>query len=160
MNKTGNRSTATPYIPGSLGRSRTNLSLNICEKLCIFQQAAFQGTICPVTLPGEAVEAASPCPPLEPPLYNLPSALLVLADIRLAPALAYLNKEVQNLQGGPSGWIAGLTFDFGCSALCLVLLGMMGSWQNWLGKMVEHKYHRLYRSKSTQPNYSTRWTTL
>ena len=61
-----------------------------------------------MTLPGEAVEAASPCPPLEPPLYNLPSALLVLADILLAPALAYLNKEVQNLQGGPSGWIAGL----------------------------------------------------
>ena len=27
------------------------------------------------------------------------------------------------------GWV---DFDFGCSTLCLVLLGLMGSWQNWL----------------------------
>ena len=27
------------------------------------------------------------------------------------------------------GWV---DFDFGCSTLCLVLLGLMGNWQKWL----------------------------
>ena len=66
----------------------------ICSRnSSIFQQAAFQGTICPVTLP--AVEAASPTLLLDP--HNLPSALLVLAEILRAPALAYLSVAVRRL---------------------------------------------------------------
>ena len=37
----------------------------------------------------------------------------------------------QYIQGGPSGQIAGLgRVDFGCSTLCLDLLGLMGSWES------------------------------
>ena len=45
-------------------------------------------------------------------------------------------------------------FYLGCSTLCLVLPEVMGSWQNWLGKMVEQP-----KSMSTQPRFAKRWVT-
>ena len=55
------------------------------------------------------------------------------------------------------GWV---DFDLGYSTLCLVLLGLMPNGKlaelaEQVGKMVEH-----LRSKSTQPNYAPRWSTL
>ena len=50
------------------------------------------------------------------------------------------------------GWV---DLDFGCQTLCLVLPGLMGNWQNWLGKMVEHP-----KLKSTEPRFARRCVTL
>ena len=51
------------------------------------------------------------------------------------------------------GWV-DLSFD--CSTVCLILLWLMGIWQNQLGN-----WARTSKSKSTQPDgYTSRWDTM
>ena len=38
------------------------------------------------------------------------------------------------VQGGPSDRIVKIALTFRCSTFWLVLLGLLGNWQNWLGK--------------------------
>ena len=49
------------------------------------------------------------------------------------------------------GWV---DHDLNCSTLWLVMPRLMGNWQKWLGKMVEHP-----KTKSTQPRFVRRWAT-
>ena len=35
-------------------------------------------------------------------------------------------------EGNLLGYLGWVDFDIGCSTICLILLGVMGSWQNWL----------------------------
>ena len=62
------------------------------------------------------------------------TSFLPMREISLYLWFKHLSSQT-SLQGGPSyldSWV-GLT-DFGCSTICLVLLGLMGNWQEWLSK--------------------------
>ena len=54
-------------------------------------------------------------------------------------SLVMMNKCIKPLEGIPySGWgiqsYSWVCFYLSCYTLCLVLLGLMGNWQNWLGR--------------------------
>ena len=52
------------------------------------------------------------------------------------PRRSLQGAKSDKIQGNPSpgnlGWV---DFDFSCSTLCLVLLGLTGNWQNWLSSL-------------------------
>ena len=56
---------------------------------------------------------------------------------------------------GPLGWVDFLFWMFHLLPGSAWALGKLAELAEQVGKMVEH-----YRSKSTQPNYPTRWNTL
>ena len=62
-----------------------------------------------------------------------------------------------HVQGGADGHGVGLLdLDSGHSTTCLLVLGQMGAWLNWLCNMAEHSNS----NQSTQPRSTTTTPTL
>ena len=58
----------------------------------------------------------------------------------LYPRTFQAGPTVPKVQGVPCARRLGcVDFDFECSTACPTLLGLLGIWQKWLGKMVEHR---------------------